>query len=83
MIVRNVRLITMAKHMVEKGASYSEIASTLKIPPFTVGPIVNSANRYSLEKIKTVYEKLSSLDYEIKVGRIEPKLGLTLICTIL
>lgn len=83
MIVRNVRLITMAKHMVKNGSSYSEIASALRIPPFTVGPIVNSANRYSSEKVKTVYEKLSSLDYEIKVGRIEPKLGLTLLCTIL
>jgi len=83
MIVRNVRLITMAKYMIEKNSSYSEIASVLKIPPFTVGPIVNSANRYTNEKIVTVYEKLSSLDYEIKVGRIEPKLGLTLLCTIL
>jgi len=83
MIVRNIRLITMAKYMIEKGSSYSEIASVLKIPPFTVGPIVSSANRYTSEKIKTVYEKLSSLDYEIKVGRIEPKLGLTLLCTIL
>ncbi|PKN02526.1 DNA polymerase III subunit delta [Candidatus Dojkabacteria bacterium HGW-Dojkabacteria-1] len=83
MIVRNIRLRTMAKYMIEKGSSYSEIASVLKIPPFTVGPIVSSANRYTSEKIKTVYEKLSSLDYEIKVGRIEPKLGLTLLCTIL
>jgi len=83
MIVRNVRLITMAKCMIKKNSSYSEIASVLKIPPFTVGPIVNSANRYTNEKIVTVYEKLSSLDYEIKVGGIEPKLGLTLLCTIL
>ncbi len=83
MIVRNIRLITMAKYMIEKGSSYSEIASVLKIPPFTVGPIVNSAKRYNREKIMTIYEKLSSLDYEIKVGRIEPKLGLTLLCTIL
>lgn len=83
MIVRNMRLLTMAKSMIENGKSYGEIASVLKIPPFTVKPIIDAGRKYSSERIKLIYEKLSSLDYEIKVGRIEPKLGLTLLCTIL
>lgn len=83
MIVRNIRLITVAKNMINNGASYGQIASALKIPPFTVKPIVDASKKYSLERIKTIYEKLSGLDYEIKMGRIEPKLGLTLLCTIL
>jgi DNA polymerase III delta subunit len=39
------------------------------------------AKEYSYERISLIYEKLSSLDYEIKRGRIEPQLGLTLLIT--
>lgn len=83
MIVRNMRLLVMAKYMIQNNSSYSQIASVLRIPPFTISPIIDAGRRYSEQRIRTIYEKLSSLDYEIKVGRIEPKLGLTLLCTIL
>lgn len=83
MILRNVRLLTMTKFLLEQKYQYSQMASILKIPPFTLSPLVNATSNYSIERIKTIYEKLSSLDYEIKVGRMEPKLGLTLLCTIL
>ncbi len=83
MVARNLRLITLTKHLISNNASYSDIASAAKIPPFTVKPLIDTAQRYEWEKIKSKYEKLSNLDYEIKVGRIEPKLGLTLFCTIM
>lgn len=83
MILRNIRLLTMTKHLIEQNTQYSQMASVLKIPPFTLSPLINASSKYSVERIKKIYEKLSSLDYEIKVGRIEPKLGLTLLCTIL
>ncbi len=83
MILRNVRLLTMTKYLVEQNTQYGQMASILKVPPFTLGPLVSASNKYTTERVKTIYEKLSSLDYEIKVGRIEPKLGLTLLCTIL
>ena len=83
MILRNIRLLTMTKYLVEKNTQYSQMASILKIPPFTLSPLVNASHKYTTERVNKIYEKLSSLDYEIKVGRIEPKLGLTLLCTIL
>lgn len=81
MIARNLRLLTMVKYMIENNKSYSEIASVLKIPPFTVGPLIDASRKYDWIKVRNKYEKLSNLDYEIKVGRIDPKLGLTLFCT--
>lgn len=81
MIIRNIRLITEAKYLTSNNYNYSQIASVLRIPPFTVSPIVQTSKRYDWEKIKSKYEKLSNLDYEIKIGRIDPKLGLTLFCT--
>jgi DNA polymerase-3 subunit delta len=82
MISRNLRLITLTKDILSSGSSYSEIASKLKIPPFTVKPLITASEKYNWQMIKSKYEKLSSLDYEIKTGRIEAKLGLTLFCTI-
>jgi len=82
MIARNIRLITLTKYLISKQNTYSQIASKLKIPPFTVKPLINATNKYDWKSIKSKYEKLSSLDYKIKTGQIEPKLGLTLFCTI-
>ncbi len=81
MIARNLRLITLTKYLTTNSSSFSEIASILKIPPFTVRPLVEASNKYNWEQIKSKYEKLSNLDYEIKIGKIDSKLGLTLFCT--
>ena len=82
MIARNLRLILLTKHLTSMNASYSQIASKLKIPPFTVKPLLTASDKYDWNDIKKKYEKLCSLDYEAKTGRIDPKLGLTLFCTI-
>ncbi|OGC35923.1 DNA polymerase III subunit delta [candidate division WS6 bacterium RIFOXYB1_FULL_33_15] len=81
MIARNMKLITMTKHLTDKHTSFQQIASILKVPPFTVKPLLDASEKYSWEKIVNKYHKLCNLDYEIKTGRIEPKLGLTLFCT--
>lgn len=81
MIVRNMRLITMTKYLIEHNYKYSEIASILGVPPFTVGALVQASSKYDWDKIMGKYEKLCNLDYEIKIGKIDPKLGLTLFCT--
>ncbi len=81
MIARNLRLVTLTKYLITQGTQFQQIASLLKIPPFTVRPLVEASNKYNWDKIKNKYEKLCNLDYEIKIGRIDPKLGLTLFCT--
>lgn len=83
MIARNLRLLTMIKSLKEKGAVGNEIASILRIPPFTVPSLSKASDRYTMDKLKYIYEKICSLDYEIKVGRISGDLGLTVLCTIL
>lgn len=81
MIARNMRLITMTKYLTVHHYKYSEIASIVGVPPFTVKTLIEASEKYDWDKIMSKYEKLCNLDYEIKVGRIDPKLGLTLFCT--
>ena len=81
MLARNLRLTVQIKELLEENTSSREIASLLRIPPFLIPQMQRVARGYSKEKISLLYEKLSSLDYEIKRGRIEPRLGITLLIT--
>jgi DNA polymerase-3 subunit delta len=83
MLARNLRLLYLTKTLDKEGRRYAEISSALKIPPFTTPPLIKASRQYSNEKIKLLYSKLSNLDYQIKTGKIEPNLGLTLICQFL
>ncbi len=80
MLARNLRLITMAKHLKKQKKSFAEICSIMKVAPFSLYPILDVIDRYNMERIKLLYTKLSNLDYQIKTGRIDGMLGLTLIC---
>lgn len=83
MLNRNTRLLVMAKDLDERGEEYKSIAKVIKVPPFTVGGIVKSARKSSWDKLNLIYDKLYSLDFEIKTGNIDPELGLTLLMKIL
>ncbi len=82
MIARNLRLITLTKHLLEEGKSSREIATILKIAPFTLPALIRSSKEYSEKKIRYLYTKLSNLDYQIKKGLIEPRLGITLLSSV-
>lgn len=83
MIGRNLRLVTLTRHLLDEGKSSSEIASILKLAPWTIHPLIKSSKDYSEKKIKYLYTKLSNLDFQIKKGLIEPKLGITLLSSVL
>ena len=80
MLARNLRLVTLTKSLHEEGKDYREISSILHIPPFTTPSLVRSSRKYTEERISKLYSKLSNLDYQIKSGKIDGNLGLTLIC---
>jgi DNA polymerase III subunit delta len=80
MLARNLRLVFLTKYLLNEGKDSREISSTLKIPPFTTPNLIKTANNSSSEKLKTLYTKISNLDYKIKTGKIEPNLGISLIC---
>lgn len=79
MINRNFRQLVQVKDMREKGSSSKEIASVLRIPPFTVPSLIGASENIAKKKLYILYEKLTSLDYQIKTGQIDAQLGLTLL----
>jgi DNA polymerase-3 subunit delta len=79
MIARNLRQIVSVKKLLEQNLSTKEICSKLRIPPFTLPELQSSARNSDWEKLSFLYEKLASLDFEIKIGNIEPNTGLLLL----
>ncbi|MGI5897980.1 MAG: DNA polymerase III subunit delta [Candidatus Dojkabacteria bacterium] len=79
MLARNLRLITLTKFLDGQRKGYKEIASSLKVPPFTVPSLLKTSKKYSEEKIKKMYMKMGNLDFQIKKGLIDGNLGLTLL----
>lgn len=79
MINRNFRQLVQVKDLREKGRSSKEIASALRVPPFTVPSLISASENMAKKKLYTLYEKLTSLDYQIKTGQIDAQLGLTLL----
>jgi len=80
MLARNLRLITLVKYLNEQGKSFKDICSILRIPPFTLPKVLESSKKYDMKRINTIYQKLGNLDLQIKTGKIDGMLGLTLIC---
>lgn len=61
----------------ERGVySEYEISRLAKLHPFVVKKSMSQTARFTLEKLKQIYQRLSQLDTEIKTGKIEIKLGL-------
>jgi len=78
MIARNLRISIQIKHLINQKINDKKMASILKLPPFAIYPIIKAVKDISHDKILLQYKKLCNLDYEIKTGRIDPTLGLSL-----
>lgn len=81
MIARNTRLLIITSVLLNQGYSDKDMVSVLKIPPFTLPSIKSTAQRTELQQLTYIYEKIYNLDFEIKIGNIEPTLGLILLTT--
>lgn len=83
MIARNLRISIQIKYLLDQGVNERKMASILKLPPFAIYPVIKAVKNIDKSKVLLQYKKLSNLDYEIKTGRIDPILGLSLFTLVL
>lgn len=50
-----------------------------KIHPYTISGLKRNLSRFDLPFLKMLFSKLTNLDFKVKQGKIEPKLGLILL----
>jgi len=79
MLSRQVRLIVQAKELRRQRQSDIEIQSRLGLAPFPLRKTLEQAQRYPLERLKQLYNKLLQTDLYIKRGKFEGGLALNLL----
>lgn len=73
-VVAQFRNLIIIKDLMDRGVPVPQIASKAGMHPFVVKKSVPALQRFSLEKLTHIYEKLSSLDVTLKSKNINPLL---------
>ena len=81
MIVRQFRLLVMAKEHLETGGSSQgpAMGRALKVPPFVAGRLATQSRAFTLEQLERILKHLQRFDQDMKTGRIAPRLALDLL----
>jgi len=79
MILRQLRLIIKAK-CIEKGKTRSEIATILGSPSeFLIEKTMNQARIYTLDQLRSVFQKILDMDVSIKTGKYDNDLAVDIL----
>lgn len=68
MIVRQIRLVLMAKEILVEGSNERDVARLLHQHPYVAGKISTQARNFSFENLEKIYRRLLSLDVAVKTG---------------
>jgi DNA polymerase III subunit delta len=83
MIARNIRIVLLTKLLLQQGANTYEIAKKVKAPPFTINAIKRNAQQTSMERLISLYDKLSNIDYSGKTGQLDTSLALNILLSVI
>lgn len=78
MISFQFRNLLIIKELIQKNIPYNLLAKESKLHPFIVRKIYSQTQKFELEELKKIYQKIFQIDLKIKTGKIEPQLALDL-----
>jgi DNA polymerase-3 subunit delta len=76
MIVRQFRLLLLAREVMDGGGQVGDIARELRMPPFLADKIGSQARHFSMPLLESIYHRLLDLDEAMKTSRVQPGLAL-------
>ena len=77
-ILRHFRQLLIAAEIGTEGGNASAIKQELGVMDFVAEKLARQVRRFSLEQLEDIYQRLSSLDLQMKDGRTPPDLALEL-----
>ncbi|UCD98924.1 MAG: DNA polymerase III subunit delta [Chloroflexota bacterium] len=79
MVVRQFRLLLLAREILDHHGGEAEITRRLNIHPYVGRKISSQAHRFSRAQLENIYHRLLEIDYELKTGKMDIDLSLDLL----
>jgi DNA polymerase-3 subunit delta len=79
MIVRQFRLLLLAKEHLATGGGPNTLASALKVQPFVAQNLAAQSRAFNLAQLEQIYRTLQDYDLKMKTGKIKPELAMDLL----
>lgn len=76
MVVRQFRLLLLAREILDHGGNRSEISRAAKTPLFVADKLIVQARRFSLPDLEGIFRRLLDVDEAIKTGQMPGDLAL-------
>jgi DNA polymerase-3 subunit delta len=76
MVVRQFRLLLLAREIMDHGGQAGDVARLVKLHPFVADKVTAQARRFTLAGLADIYHRLLDLDEGMKSGEIEGPLAL-------
>ena len=71
MVVRQFRLLLMAREILDQGGRKENIHQQLGIHPYVAEKLEKQAQRFSLAQLEEIYQRLLSIDEDMKTSRMD------------
>lgn len=75
LITKSLKDNLLVKLYVESGLDQNQVAIKLKVSPNRAYYMIKNANEFKMETIKNYIDRLAVLDYKIKSGQVDKKIG--------
>jgi len=71
MVVRQFRLLLLAREALDAGTPAAGLAQALDVHPFVAQKLASQARNFTLPALENIYRRLRDIDEEVKIGRVE------------
>jgi DNA polymerase III subunit delta len=79
LIIRQFRLLILAREHLNNGGTAGQLAQAIGVPPFVAEKIAGQVRAFSLEQLEQIYHFLLDTDLGIKTGKVDDILALDLL----
>jgi DNA polymerase-3 subunit delta len=76
MIVRQFRLLILAREVIDQGGRKSQIEKARKVHPFVAEKLQRQASLFDMNQLKEIYHRLLTTDEYMKTGQMDPKIAM-------